>query len=134
MNSRLEIDMNEDIPLEVDISPTTEELFALVCEQPYLIDITLEQTLPRIERYAEDNFGCNIELNTLCTIEGHTSVEVKIKCFARDKDASLALSILKKDDLVPLMKHLVKTLAALLPLPYFVCNHCRTKYKHLKCP
>ena len=105
-----------------------------MCEQPYLIDITLEQTLPRIKRYAEDNFGCNIEINTLCTIEGHTLVEVKVKHFARDEDASLALSILKKDDLVLLMKHMVKTLAALLPLSYSVCNCCKTKHKHLKCP
>ena len=134
MNSIIPVDLNEDILLEIDISPTADELLALVCEQPFLIDVTLEQTLPQIKRYAEDNFGCNIDINTLCTIEGHTSVEVKIKHFARDADASLVLSILKDDGFVSLMKNTVRTLAALLPLPYSVCNCCRTRHKHMKCP
>ena len=134
MNSIIAVDLNEDILLETDISPTADELLALVCEQPFLIDVTLKRTLPRIKRYAEDNFGCNIDINTLCTIEGHTSVEVKIKHFARDEDASLALLILKDDELIPLMKNTVRTLAALLPLPYSVCNHCKTRHKHMKCP
>ena len=105
MNSIIVVDLNEDILIETDTYPTADELLTLVCEQPYLIDVTLEQTLPRIERYAEDNFGYTIEISTLYTIEGHTSVEVKIKYFARDEDTSLALSILKKDELVSLMKH-----------------------------
>ena len=134
MNSIIAVDLNEDILLETDISPTADELLALVCEQPFLIDVTLEQTLPQIKRYAEDNFGCNIDIHTLCTIEGHTSVEVKIKHFARDEDASLVLSNLKDDGLVSLMKNTVRTLAALLPLPYSVCNHCRTRHKCMKCP
>ena len=134
MNSIIVVDLNEDILIEADTYPTADELLALVCEQPYLIDVTLEQTLSRIERYAEDNFGCTIEISTLYTIEGHTSVEVKTKHFARDEDTSLALSILKEDELVSLMKHMVKTLAALLPLPYSVCNRCRTRHKCLKCP
>ena len=104
MDSGFTIDINEDIVLKTDISPTVEELFLSECEQPYWIDNTLEQLLVRIERYAEDNFGCNMELNTLYTIEGHTSVEIKIKHFSRSEDASLALSVLKEDDLVPLMK------------------------------
>ena len=54
--------------------------------------------LPMIKRYAEDNFGCNIDINTLCTIEGHTSVEVKIKHFMRDNNASLVPLILKDDE------------------------------------
>ena len=135
MNSTIAVDLNEDILLETDISPTADELLALVCEQPFLIDVILEQTLPQINRYAEDNFGSNIDIHTLCTIEGHTSVEVKLKHFAREEDASLAMSILKEDGLVSLMKDTVMTLAALLPLPtYSVCNHCRTKHKHMKCP
>ena len=85
-----------------------------------------------IKRYAEDNFGCNIDINTLCTIGGHTSVEVKIKHFMRDDDASLALSILKNDELVSLMKSTVRILAALLPLPYSVCKHHKTKHKRKK--
>ena len=134
MNSIIVVDLNENILLETDISITADELLALVCEQPVLIDVTLEQTLPLIKRYAEDNFGCNIDIHTLCTIEGHTSVEVKIKHFAREEDASLVLSILKKDRLVSLMKNTVRTLAALLPLPYSVCNHCRIRHKCMKCP
>ena len=134
MNSIIAVDLNEDTILETDISPTADELLALVCEQPFLINVTLGQTLPRIKRYAEDNFGCNIDIHTLCTIEGHTSVEVKIKQFARDEDASLALSILKDDGLVSLMKNTVRTLAALLPLSYSVCNCCRTRHKHMRCP
>ena len=134
MNSIIAVDLNEDILLETDISPTADELLALVCEQPFLIDITLEQTLPQIKRYAEDNFSCTIDINTLCTIEGHTSVVVKIKHFAREEDASLALSILKEGGLVSLMKITVRTLAALLPLPYSVCNCCRTRHKCMKCP
>ena len=134
MNSRIAVDLNEDILLETDISPTADELLVLVCERPFLIDVTLKQTLPKIKRYAEDNFGCNIDINTLCTIEGHTSVEVKIKHFARDKDASLALSILKDDELDSLMKSTVRILAALLPLPYSVCKCCKVRHKHVKCP
>ena len=134
MNSIIAVDLNEDILLETDISPTADELLALVCEQPFLINVTLKGTLPQIKRYAEDNFGCNIDINTLCTIEGHTSVEVKIKHFVRDKDASLVLSILKDDELVSLMKSTVRILAALLPLPYSVCKCCKTRHKHMKCP
>ena len=134
MNSIIAVDLNEDILLETDISPTADELLALVCEQPFLIDVTSKQTLPQIKKHAEDNFGCNIDINTLCTIEGHTSVEVKIKHFARDEDASLALLILKDDELVSLMKNTVRTLAALLPLPYSVCNGCKTRHKRMKCP
>ena len=42
MNSIIAVDVNEDILLETDISPTTDELLALVCEQPCLIDVTLK--------------------------------------------------------------------------------------------
>ena len=61
MNSIIAVDLNKDILLETDISPTADKLLALVCEQPFLINVTLKQTLPRIKRYAEDNFGCNID-------------------------------------------------------------------------
>ena len=57
MNSVISVDINEVIPLETDLSTTTEELLALVCEQRFLIDVTLEQALTQIRRYAEDNFG-----------------------------------------------------------------------------
>ena len=119
MNSRITVDLHEDILLETDIYPSTDELLALVCKQPFLIDLTIQQILPQIKRYAEDNFGCNLDINTLCTI-GHTLVEVKIKHFMGDDTASLALSILKDDELVSLMKSTVRILTALLPLPYSI--------------
>ena len=87
-----------------------------------------------MKRFAEDNFGCNIDIHTLCTIEGHTSVEVKLEHFARKDNDSLELSILKADGLFSLMKNTVRTLAALLPLPYSVCNCCRIRHKRMKCP
>ena len=46
MSSIIAVDLNEDILLETDISPTADELLNLVCEQPFLIDVILEQTLP----------------------------------------------------------------------------------------
>ena len=42
MNSIIAVDLNEDILLETDISPTADELLALVCEQPFLINVTLK--------------------------------------------------------------------------------------------
>ena len=122
MNSVISVDINKVIPQETDLSTITEECLALVCEQRFLIDITLEQALPQIRRYTEDNFGCNIKINNLCTIEGHTAFEVKIKHFAVKEDANIALSILKADGLVFLMKDTIKTLATLLPFPYSICN------------
>ena len=134
MNSRITVDLHEDILLETDIYPNVDELLALVCEQPFLIDLTLKQILPQIKRYAEDNFGCNLDINTLCTIEGHTSVEVKINHCVRDDNASLVLLILKDDELVPFMKSTVRILAALLPLPYSICKRCKNKHKCKRCP
>ena len=82
MNSVISVDLSEVITIDTDLSPTAEELLELVNDQPFLIDVSLEHSLPRLRRYAEDNFGCAIELNTLCTIEGHASVEVRLKHFA----------------------------------------------------
>ena len=42
MNSRIIVDLHEDILLETDIYPTADELLALVWEQPFLIDLTIE--------------------------------------------------------------------------------------------
>ena len=134
MNSRITVDLHEDILLETDIYPSADELLALVCEQPFLIDLTIQQFLPQIKKYTGDNFGCNLDINTLCTIEGHTSVEVKIKHFVRNDTASLVLSILKDDDLVTLMQSTVRILAALLPLQYSICKCYKNKHKHKRCP
>ena len=122
MNSVISVDLSEDITIDTDLTPTTEELLELVNIQPFLINISLEHSLPQLCRYAKDNFGCAIELNTLCTIEGHTSVEVRIKHFTIKTDASVTLSVLTEGGLVSLLKGIIKTLAALLPLPYTVCS------------
>ena len=42
MNSTVVLDLNEDILLETDISPTADELLSLVCEKSFLIDVILE--------------------------------------------------------------------------------------------
>ena len=134
MNSRITVDLHEDILLETDNYPSADELLAMVCEQPFLINLTVQQILPQIKKYAEDYFHCTLDVNTLCTIEGHTSIEVKIKHFVGDDTASLALSILKDDKLVMLMQSTVRILAALLPLPCSICKHCKNKHKCKRCP
>ena len=134
MNSRITVDLHEDILLETDNYPSTAELLALVCEQCFLIDLTVQQILPQIKKYAEDYFDCTLDVNTLCTIEGHTSIEVRIKHFVGDDTASLALSILKDNKLVTLMQSTVRILAVLLPLPYSICKHCKNKHKCKRCP
>ena len=129
MNSRISVDLHEDIVIKTDSCPIAGELLAAVCEYPFLIDVIIEQTLPKLQKYAEDNFGCELKIDTLCTIEGHTSVEVTIRHSAGKEDVSLVISILKEDGLIPLLKTIVKTLAGFLPLPYSICNHCRNKHK-----
>ena len=118
----LRLEMNSVISVDTELSPTVEELLELVDDQPFLIDVSLEHSLPQLRRYAEDNFGCAIELNTLCTIEGHASVEVRLKHFALKMDESVTLSVLTEDGLVSWLKDIIKTLTALLPLPYTVCS------------
>ena len=134
MNSGISVDLHEDIVIKTDTCPTAGELLATVCEYPFLIDVIIEQTLPKLQKYAEDNFGCELKIDTLCTIEGHISVEVTIKRSAGKEDVSLVISILKEDGLIPLLKTIVKTLGGFLPLPYSICNRCRSKHKSQKCP
>ena len=120
--------------IKTDTCPTADELLAAVCDYPFLIDVIVQQTLPKLRKYAEDNFGCELKIDTLCTIEGHTSVKVTLKHGAGKEDVCLVISILKEDGLIPLLKTIVKTLAGFLPLPYSVCNRCRNKHKNRKCP
>ena len=134
MNSRISVDLHENIVIKTNTCPTTDGLSAAVCEHPFFIDVIIEQTLPKLQKYAEDNFGCELKIDTLCMIEGHTSVKVTIKHSAGKEDVSLVISILKEDRLIPLLKTIVKTLAGFLPLPYSVCNCCRNKHKSQKCP
>ena len=121
--------------IATDICPTAEELLAAVCDYPFLINIIIEQTLPKLWKYTEENYGCELKIDTLCTIEGHTSVEVTLKqSVGEEKDVSLMISILKADGLIPLLKTIMKTLAGFLPLPYSICNRCRNRHKDWKCP
>ena len=122
MNSVISVDLSEVITIDTELSPIAEELLELVHDQLFLIDVSLEHSLPRLRIYAKDNFGCAIELNTLCTIEGHASVEVRLKHFAVKTDISVTLSVLTEDGLVSLLKDIIKTLAEPLPLPYTVCS------------
>ena len=108
MNSVILVDLSEVITIDAELFSTTEELLELVNNQPFLIDASLEHSLPQLRRYADDNFGCVIELNTLCTIEGHTLVEVKLKHLAVKTDASITLSVLTEDGLVSLLKDIIK--------------------------
>ena len=133
-NSHISVDLHENIVIKTDTCPTVDELLAAVCDYPFLIDVIVEQTLPKLRKYAEDNFGCELKIDTLCTIQGHTSVEVTLTHSARKEDVSLVISILKEDRLIPLLKTIVKTLAGFLPLPYSICNRCRNKHKNWKCP
>ena len=59
MNSRISVDLCEDIVIKTDACPTAGELLAAVCEYPFLIDVIIEQTLPKLQKYAEDNLVAN---------------------------------------------------------------------------
>ena len=96
MNSHISVDRHENIVIKTDTCPTADELLAAVCEYPFLIDVIIEQTLPKLQMYAEDNFGCELKIDTLCMIEGHTSVEVTLKHSAGKEDVSLVISILRR--------------------------------------
>ena len=135
MNSHIPVDLHENIVIATDTCPNVDELLAALCDYPFLINIIVEQTLPKLQKYTEENYGCELNIDTLCTIEGHTSVEVNLKQSAgEEKDARLVISILKADGLIPLLKTIVKTLAGFLPLPYSVCKRCRNRHKNQKCP
>ena len=122
MNSCIAVDLHENIVITTDTCPTVDELLAAVCDYPFLIDVIVQQTLPKLQKYAEDNFDCELKVDTLYTTEGHTSVEVTLKHSTGKEDVSLVISILKADGLIPLLETIVKTLAGFLPLPYSICN------------
>ena len=135
MNSCILVDLQENIAIATDTYPMVDELLAAVCDYPLLINLIIEKTLPKLQKYTEENYECELKIDTLCTIEGHASVEVNLKQSAgAKKDVSLVVSILKSDGLIPLLKTIVKTLAGFLPLSYSVCDRCRKRHKNQKCP
>ena len=103
MNSHISVDLHENIVIKTDTCPTVDELLAAVCDYPFLIGVIVQQTLPKLQKYAEDYFGCELKIDTLCMIEGHTSVKVTLKHSAGKEDVSLVISILKEDGLIPLL-------------------------------
>ena len=108
MNSHIPVDLQENIVIATDTYPTVDELLAAICDYPFLINIIVEQTLPKLQKYTEENYECELKIDTLCTIEGHTSVKVTLKQSAgEEKDVSLVVSILKLDGLIPLLKTIV---------------------------
>ena len=123
MNSHIPVDLQENIAIATDTYPMADELLAAVCDYPFLINLIIEQTSPKLRKYTEENYECELKIDTLCTIEGHASIEVNLKQSAgAEKDVSLVVSILKSDGLIPLLKTIVRTLAGFLPLSYSVCD------------
>ena len=59
-----------------DTYPLVDELLASVCDFPFLTNIIIEQTLPQLQKFAEDNYECELSISTFCTIEGHASIKV----------------------------------------------------------
>ena len=55
MNSRISVDLHENIVIKTDTCPTADELLTAVCDYPFLINVIVEQTLPKLRKYAEDN-------------------------------------------------------------------------------
>ena len=84
MNSVINVDLQEIITVnpEVYLCPTVKELLESVYDEPFLFDTKLEELFPRFKWYADDNFRCQIEFHTLCTIEGHTSIQLTLRHFS----------------------------------------------------
>ena len=136
MNSVINVDLTEIITVNPEVypCPTVKELLESVCDKPFLADTKLEELLPRFKWYADDNFGCQIEFHTLCTIEGHTSIQLTLRHFSGRLEAETTFSLVHTKGLVNLLKETVKAVATRLPLPYPVCKQCNQQHKCLKCP
>ena len=46
MNSVISVDLSEVITIDAELFPTAEEPVELVDDQPFLIDVSLEHSLP----------------------------------------------------------------------------------------
>ena len=132
MNSVINVDLTEIIIVNPEVYPypMAKELLESVCDEPFLVDTKLEELLPRFKWYADDNFGCQIEFHTLCTIEGHTSIQLTLRHFLGKLEAETTFSLVHTKGLA----NLLKAVAAWLPLPYPVCKQCNQQHKYLKCP
>ena len=114
---------------EVYPYPTAEELLESVCDEPFLVDTKLEELLPRFMWYTDDNFGCQIEIHTLCTIEGHTSILLTFgKIGSRDYFFSSAYK-----RVCQLVERDCQSGGSMVAPPYPVCGQCNQQHKCLKC-
>ena len=136
MNSVINVDLTEIITMNPEVypCPMAKKLLESVGDEPFLLDTKLKELLPRFKQYANDNFGCQMEFHTLCTIEGHTSIQLTLIHFVGNLESETSFSIVHTKGLVSLLKETVKAVAAWLPLPYPVCKQCNQQHKHLKCP
>ena len=48
MNSCIHVDLQENIAIATDTYPMVDELLATVCDYPLLINLIIEQTLPKL--------------------------------------------------------------------------------------
>ena len=110
MNSVIDVDLTEIITVNPEVYPypAVKELLKSVCDELFLVDTKLEELLPRFKQYADDNFGCQIEFHTLCTIEGHTSIQLTLRHFSERLEAETTFSLVHTRGLVNLLKRLSK--------------------------
>ena len=62
MNSRIPVNLHENIVIATDTCPTADELLAAVCDYPFLINIIVEQTLPKLRKYTCHDWQYHVRL------------------------------------------------------------------------
>ena len=114
MSSVITVDLTEIITVNPEVypCPVMKELLESVYDKPFLFDTKLEELLPRFKQYADDNFRYQIEFHTLCTIEGHTSLQLTLRHFLGRVEAETTFSLVHTEGLVNLLKETVKAVAA----------------------
>ena len=65
MNSHIPVDLQENIAIATDTFPTADELLTAVCDYHFLINIIVEQTLPKLRKYTEENYECELKIDTI---------------------------------------------------------------------
>ena len=71
------VDLKETIQEIRTVHPylQAEELINYFSKDPYKVDVAVSDILPQITRFAQHNFGCEVFIRVLCTIDGHASLE-----------------------------------------------------------
>ena len=113
-----------------------EELLSLFPKDPYDIDKAVAKILPQITQFTQHNFGCLVFVSVLCTIDGHASLELMLRCNTTPTDVSSNFSVIPKNiPQLPLMlKQAVIHLSDYLPLPYNHCPTCKHRRCRVRCP